>query len=72
MRRAFVVVESGVYVRNVYGPFPTCRAARTAADRLAFREKDDYHTFSVHRLYKRAGIGTCAFGTFKGKSRRTA
>ncbi|KKM93878.1 hypothetical protein LCGC14_1204070 [marine sediment metagenome] len=78
MRRAFVVVESETqiefiaygHIRDVYGPFPTCRVARTAANRLASKEENSHLTFGVRRLYKREGIGSRVLGTFKGKPRR--
>ena len=66
----YVVVELDTCIVNVYGPFTSCRAARTAANRLASKETDDYCTFAVRKLYKRAGIKGRVFGMFRGKVRR--
>ena len=68
MMMAYVVVEYGYCMSNVYGPFNSCRAARTAADRLASKETDNRLTFLVRRLYKRAGVSG-AFGVFRGRVR---
>ena len=69
MRLTYIVVKSGVYIQNIYGPFSKVADARRAGNRLAKREGGDYHTFSVRRLLKGEGIRTHVFGTFRGKPR---
>ncbi len=67
MKRTYIVVKSGIYVQDVYGPFSIANARRSG-NRLASLERDDYHRFTVRRLYKRGGIGKRIFAEFRGKN----
>lgn len=70
MRLAYVVVKSGVYIQDVYGPFfgPVgLAAARHMGNDLASQEKDDYHRFVIRRLC-RSGLGERIYTEFRGKN----
>jgi hypothetical protein len=54
---AWVVVQEGVYMHDVWGPFDTPEAAEAQAQLLAATDGDDYHCYTVYAVSPHSGLG---------------
>ena len=62
----YVVVQRGVYIRGVWGPYDTVANASRAAELKAAMELDDYHDFEVCSLNREVTGLSEPVATFHG------
>lgn len=63
MKKTYIVVQKGVYIQDVMGPFRTHQDALAHAQHRAEIDLDDYHTYEV-LLIDRDGTQE-TFGSFR-------
>ena len=48
--KQFIILQTGVYIQGVIGPFDSLQKAKGEAEAMALADKDDYHDYEVHEL----------------------
>src|SRR5688572_16407404 len=66
--RVFVVVQAGVYLHDMWGPFATAKEAIARAEEIAAADRDDYHDYDICPIDPRGGLGK-SIATRKGPTR---